>query len=84
MIPGPRLARHRQQATLFTVLLLFNLMLIILQIWLFTATLENMLAGKPAMAIPAAAASLACAAINVWMLVGLYRVDREPDTGEGG
>lgn len=78
MIPGPRLARHRQQALVFATLVLFNLMLILLQMWLFTATLENLLAGRPAMAIPAAIISLVCAGINVWMLVGLYRNEVEP------
>ena len=84
MIPGPRLARHRQQAAVFAVQLLFNLVLIILQIWLFTATLENMLAGKPFMAVPAAIASLVCASINVWMLVGLYKSDERPEITKGG
>jgi hypothetical protein len=78
MIPEPELNRHRQRAIVFVALLLFSLMLIILQIWLFTATLENMLAGRPAMAIPAAVVSMVCAAVQVWMLIGLYRMERRP------
>ena len=84
MIPGPQLQRHRQQATVFAILVMFNLVLIILQIWLFVATLENTIAGKPAMAIPAAITSVVIAAINVWMLIGLYKMDKKPDVTPGG
>jgi len=75
MIPQQELQRHRQRAAVYVVLLLFNLTLVILQIWLFTATLENLLAGKVTVAIPAAIVSVVCAAVNVWMLVGIYRVE---------
>lgn len=68
-----RLQRHRQRSVVHAVLLLFNMVLIVLQIWLFTATLENLLAGKPAMSIPAAVFSAVCAVVNAWMLIGLYR-----------
>lgn len=76
MIPPKGQLVHRQGNAVFVALLLFNLTLILLQIWLFTATLENFIAGKTAMAVPAAIVSVLCAAANVWMLVGLYRVDR--------
>lgn len=78
MIPEQEQQRHRQRAAVYAVLLMFNLMLIILQIWLFTATLENFLAGKYAVAIPAAVVSVICAGVNVWMLVGLYRMEKRP------
>jgi hypothetical protein len=78
LIPEPELNRHRQRAAVFIALLLFNLTLIVFQIWLFTATLENMLAGRTAVAIPAAVVSAICAAVNIWMLVGLYRMERRP------
>jgi hypothetical protein len=70
------LQRHRQRATVYVVLLMFSLTLIVLQIWLFTATLENLLAGNMKIAIPAAGVSLICALANVWMLVGLYRMEK--------
>lgn len=76
MIPEQEIQRHRQRAAVYVVLLMFNLTLIILQIWLFTATLENLLAGKFAVAIPAAVVSLICAGVNVWMLIGLYRLEK--------
>lgn len=76
MITEQEIQRHRQRATVYVVLLMFNLTLIILQIWLFTATLENLLAGKIAVAIPAAIVSVICAVVNVWMLIGLYRLEK--------
>ena len=78
MISEQEQQRHRQRASVYVVLLMFNLTLIILQIWLFTATLENLLAGKYAVAIPAGVVSIICAAVNVWMLIGLYRMERRP------
>jgi hypothetical protein len=76
MIPELEQQRHRQRAAVYVVLLMFNLTLIILQIWLFTGALENLIAGKFAVAIPAAIVSLICAGVNVWMLVGLYRMEK--------
>ncbi|HRF61162.1 MAG TPA: hypothetical protein PLH94_14760 [Fimbriimonadaceae bacterium] len=54
-------------------LLLFNLVLILLQLWLFVSVLEGMLHGKTAMALPAALASVGLCLVNVWMLRGLSR-----------
>jgi hypothetical protein len=68
------LQRHRQRAAVYVVLLLFSLTLIILQIWLFTATLENLLAGRYAVAFPAAIVSVIGALANIWMLAGLFRM----------
>jgi hypothetical protein len=70
--------RHHQRSAVFNGLLLFNLVLVILQLWLFVSTLENLIAGRPQIAIPAAIASAICVAVNVWMLVGLQRLDHEP------
>ena len=70
--------RERQKATVFAVLIFFGAMLIVLQLWLFVAVLENMLAGHTAMAIPAALASVVILLVNVWMLRGVYRLDRAP------
>ena len=43
--------------------------------WLFVATLNNFLDGRYEVAIPAACVSLLCLAVNVWMLVGLGRME---------
>lgn len=68
---APEFHRRRQKAVVIVGMLLFQLLLFFLQIWLFVMLLENLLAGQRAMAIPAAAASVAVFAINVWMLRGV-------------
>ncbi len=71
------LARERQKSTVSTAMLLFNLVLVLLQLWLLVAVLENLIAGRTTMAIPAAIASAVILAINVWMLVGLQKLERQ-------
>ena len=68
--------RERQKSTVFVALLLFSLVLVTLQLWLFVAVLENIQAGHAGMALPAAVASGVILGINVWMLAGVYRMDR--------
>lgn len=75
MRPGGDLNR-RQKGPVFTGLLLFGLVLILLQLWLFVAVCENALAHRYDMAVPAATVSLVILGINVWMLVGVNRIDR--------
>ena len=69
--------KDHQRFAVFNGLLLFNLVLIILQLWLFVSTLENLINGRVQMALPAAVASVICLAINVWMLIGLQRLDHD-------
>lgn len=68
--------RERQKSAVFVALLLFSLVLVTLQLWLFVAVLENLLAGHGTQAIPAAIASVVILGIHVWMLEGVYRMDR--------
>jgi len=68
--------RRRQKAVVFGALLLFGLMLFMLQIWLFVAVLENMLAGRTHVAVPAAAASIGILLVNIWMLRGITLLSR--------
>lgn len=63
----------RQRSAVFVALLMFNLVLVLLQIWLFASVLEGLLDGRSSMATPAAAASAALFAVNLWMLRGLVR-----------
>jgi hypothetical protein len=66
----PRLTRS-QQATIFTGINLIVTLLVILQLWLLTATMNAWLGGDSSIVWPAALASLACLALN---LAGLRRV----------
>jgi hypothetical protein len=68
----PDRLRRRQKSVVLVGILMFQLLLIFLQIWLFVMVLENMLAGRAGMAIPAAAVSCVVMMINIWMLRGLY------------
>jgi hypothetical protein len=63
--------RRRQKSVVFGALLLFGLLLFMLQIWLFVAVLENLLAGNTHVAIPAAVASIVILLVNIWMLRGI-------------
>lgn len=57
-------------------LLLFNLLLVLLQLWLFVGVLESLQGGRTAMAIPAAILSLFILGVNVWMLNGINRLTK--------
>lgn len=71
----PASLRRQQKSTVFVALLLFNLVLVLIQLWLFVSVLENMLAGDLQMAIPAALASVAILIVNVWMLRGVDKME---------
>ena len=66
----PRLTRS-QLATIFNGINLIVTLLVILQLWLLTATMNAWLGGDSSVVWPAALASLACFALN---LAGLRRV----------
>jgi hypothetical protein len=70
--------RRRQRSEVFLALLFFEIVLVLLQLWLFVSALEGILAGEAGMAIPAAIVSLVCLAANTWMLIGVERSDRRP------
>lgn len=74
---GPAYYRKRQRSAVFVSLLLFQLVLIILQLWLFVSALEGILSHRPDMAIPGAIVSLICLVVNTWMLVGLSKTDHQ-------
>jgi hypothetical protein len=50
--------------------------IVILQLWLFTATVNAYLGGDIAILLPAALASLVCLLLNAGLLWYLYRLDR--------
>ena len=74
----PRLTRS-QQATIFMGINLIVTLLVILQLWLLTATMNAWLGGDSSVVWPAALASLACFALN---LAGLRRVFYLQQPGE--
>ena len=72
--PGPRLVR-RQRMTIVNAILLFVVLITVLQLWLLTATMNAYLGGDVGIAVPAAAASLVCLALNAGLLWYLYRLE---------
>jgi hypothetical protein len=51
-------------------------MLVILQLWLLTATMNAYLGGDTSVIVPAAAASAFCLLLNLGLLRYLYVIDR--------
>jgi hypothetical protein len=67
-----------QRTPIVQGMLAFVLILVLLQLWLLTATMNAYLGGDDAVVIPAAAASVACFALNVGLLGYLRRLDQRP------
>ena len=63
----PRLTRS-QKATIFSGINLIVALLVVLQLWLLTATMNAWLGGDTSVVWPAALASLGCFAVNLWLL----------------
>ena len=68
-----RLVRS-QRATIVNGILLVVGLIVILQLWLLTATMNAYLGGDTAIVLPAALASLACLALNLGLLRYLFRL----------
>lgn len=77
MSQGPRFIRA-QRMIIVNAILAFVVLIVVLQLWLLTATMNAYLAGDVAIAIPAALASLLCLGLNLGLLRYLYRLDGEP------
>jgi hypothetical protein len=65
-----------QRTTIVDGMLAFVFMLVILQLWLLTATMNAYLGGDQSVVWPAAGASLFCFLLNLGLLRYLYRIDR--------
>lgn len=74
MSKRPQLVRS-QRKTIVNGILLFVVMVVVLQLWLLTATMNAYLGGDTSVVVPAALASLVCLALNLGLLVYLYRLD---------
>jgi hypothetical protein len=65
-----------QRTIIVNGMLAFVLMLVVLQLWLLTATMNAYLGGDGSVVWPAAAVSVLCLALNAGLLRYLYHVDR--------
>jgi hypothetical protein len=67
---------REQQTTVVFGMLAFVVILVVLQLWLLTATMNAYLGGDESVIWPAAVASLACLGLNAGLLRYLYQIDR--------
>lgn len=68
-----RLLTRAQRTTVVTGVLCFVLILVVLQLWLISATMNAYLGGDDAVVWPALAVSLACLGLNLGLLRYLFR-----------
>lgn len=73
--PTSRFTRD-QRMPIVSGMLAFVLMLVVLQLWLLTATMNAYLGGDDSVIWPAAVASLICLALNAGLLRYLRRLER--------
>lgn len=64
-----------QRMTIVKGILVFVALVVGLQLWLLTATVNAYLGGDTSVVVPGAVVSLACLAINVALLRYLYRLE---------
>jgi hypothetical protein len=67
---------REQRVTIIHGMLIFVLVVVVLQLWLLTATMNAWLGGDDSIVWPAAGASAACLALNVGLFRYLVRIER--------
>jgi hypothetical protein len=72
----PRPLTRDQRTTVVYGILCFILILVVLQLWLLTATMNAYLGGDESVIWPAAAASVVCLLLNLGLLRYLYAIER--------
>ena len=67
---------REQKTTIIYGILCIVIILVILQLWLLTATMNAYLGGDESVVLPAAGASLVCLLLNGGLLRYLYYIER--------
>lgn len=70
-----RRASHAGRLTIINAMLLFVVLIVMLQLWLLTASVNAYLGGDTSVTWPAALVSLACLGLNLGLLRYLYRLN---------
>ena len=65
-----------QRMTIVNAMLAFVVLMVMLQFWLLTATMNAYLGGDTGTVVPAAVASLGCLALNTGLLWYLFGLDK--------
>jgi len=71
-----RRASRQQRLTVVSGMLAFVLIVVVLQLWLLTASMNAYLGGDRSVIWPAAIGSLACLLLNAGLLRYVLRLDR--------
>ena len=72
---GRRRFSRAQRLLILSGIVSIVVLIVTLQLWLLTATMNAFLGGDVGIAVPAAGASLVCLALNVGLLWYLYRLE---------
>ena len=75
MTPRSKFART-QKVTIASGILAIVALIVVLQLWLFTASMNAFLGGDTAVLGPAAAVSVLCLGLNLGLLRYLYGLER--------
>lgn len=67
---------RQQRSTIVYGILCIVLIIVVLQLWLLTATMNAYLGGDGSVILPAALASLGCLGLNLGLLRYLYGIER--------
>ena len=67
---------RQQKTTIVFGILSIVLMIVVLQLWLLTATMNAFLAGQDSVITPALIASVICFALNAGLLGYVYKIER--------
>ena len=67
---------REQRLAIIHGMLVFVVIVVVLQLWLLTATMNAYLGGDEAVIWPAAAASILCLLLNLGLLRYLYYIER--------
>ena len=72
---GRSLRRRQQRTTIVHGMLAFAALIVTLQLWLLSASLNAFLGGDGSVVVPAAIASVGCLGLNLGLLRYLYQLD---------
>jgi hypothetical protein len=74
-VSQPRHRIRRQRLTIVSGMLAFVVILVVLQLWLLTASVNAYLGGDRSIVLPALGASALCFGLNAGLLRYLYRLE---------
>lgn len=73
---GPRRFSREQRLRILAGIVSIVVLIVVLQLWLLTATMNAFLGGDHGVALPAAAASAVCFLLVLGLLRYVYRLER--------